>query len=218
MLRYAVRGLPWGPLAAAGALIPLLLGIVRYNPSVMWPMQGTAVGLVAVSVAWCLDERAAAVADPTPRGVTGEILARSTGFLPITAVWAASVWWARDALFGHAWNVFGQGVAAGLLAAGWAASRRVAGEAEPGHRFALTVVPITTGWALIRPFDSVLPVFPYGDDAWARSTLGWSVVGTIGFASFGLVVAEARWWLLRTDTPRIEETTDLIPTPVEERQ
>jgi hypothetical protein len=201
MLRYAVRGLPCARLVAVGVLIPLLLGLVRYDPLVMWPMQGTAVGVVAAGVAWCLDERAAAVVDPTPRGVTGEILARSMGFLPITAAWAASVWWARDALFGHAWNVFVQGVAAGLVAAGWVASRRVAGEAEPGHRLALMVVPIMTGWALIRPFDSVLPVFPYADDAWARSTLGWSVVGTIGLMGFGLVVAEARWWLLRQGAP-----------------
>jgi hypothetical protein len=197
MLRYAVRGLPWGPLAAVGVVLPLLLSMVRYDPSGMWPMQGTAVGVVAAGVAWCLDERAAAVADSTPRGVTGEILARSTGFLPIAAAWTASVWWAREALFGHAWNVFVQGVAAGLVAAGWTASRRVAGEAEPGHRLALTVVPIATGWALIRPFDSLLPVFPYGNDAWARSTLGWSVFGAIGLLGFGLVLAESSWWLLR---------------------
>ena len=43
----------------------------------------------------------------------------------------------------------------------------------PGLLLAATVVPVTSAWAVVRPFAATLPVFPYGTSSagdWATST------------------------------------------------
>ncbi|MFI7587192.1 hypothetical protein ACIB24_08980 [Spongisporangium articulatum] len=186
MLRHAGRAVPWPLVAAAAVLVVALLLAVRYDHWRLWPLQGVAVGLLAGAVGWCLDEPAAAVVDPAPRGLAWRTLARATGVLVLLSAWSAGTWLARDALYGHPWTVLLQGLAAALASVAWVTWCRARGEATPGQRWALTVVPLATAWALVRPFERQLPVFPYafggayGD--WTTSAAGWSVLGVAAAA------------------------------------
>ncbi len=199
MVRHAARGVPWPLVSAAALLIPGLLALVRYDPWTLWPLQGTAVGLLAAAVGWCLDEPAAAVVDPAPRGLAWRTLARAAGIVVLLATWTAGVWWARTGLYGHPGAVFGQGLAATAVATTWVTWRRARGEASPGHRWALAVVPATTAWALVKPWNQQLPVFPYtsggeyGD--WAVSAAGWTAVGVLAAVLLILILTrEGRPW------------------------
>jgi hypothetical protein len=199
MLRHAARGVPWSLVGATALLLPGLLAVVRWNPWTFWPLQGTAVGLLAAAVGWCLDEPAAAVVDPAPRGLGWRTLARSVGIIALVLAWSAGVWWARTGLFGHAWAVFGQGLAGTAIGAAWVTWRRARGEASPGQRWAIVVVPAVTAWALVRPLQQQLPVFPYtfggqyGD--WGSSAAGWTAAGVLAGVLLSLVLTrEGRLW------------------------
>ncbi|MBU2664028.1 hypothetical protein KOI35_11055 [Actinoplanes bogorensis] len=177
MLRHAARAVPWLLVGAAALLIVGLLAAVRYDNWTLWPLQGTAVGLLAGAVGWCLDEPAAAVVDPAPRGLAWRTAARASGIVVLLAAWSGAVWWARDALFGHASTVLAQGLTAAAVATAWVTWRRSAGEATPGQRWATVVVPVVTAWALVRPFEEHIPVFPYAFSGWDTSIIGWSTAG-----------------------------------------
>lgn len=178
MWRHTVAAVPWALVAVSTAVLALLIALVEYDPWRLWPLQGIAVGLLAAATAWCLDEPAAAVVDPSPRSLAWRTVARSPAVLLLVAAWLGGVWWARDSLFGHADVVALQGVAAAALALAWVTLRRAAGDATPGQRFALAAVPLTTAWALVRPLEDWLPVFPYGPTAdWPASAVGWAAAG-----------------------------------------
>ncbi|MET7398060.1 hypothetical protein ABZS66_31670 [Dactylosporangium sp. NPDC005572] len=199
MLHHAARAVPWPLVAAASLLITGLLAAVRYDSWTLWPLQGTAVGLLAGAVGWCLDEPAAAVVDPAPRGLAWRTLARTAGIAPLLAAWCAAVWWARADLYGHPWAVLVQGFAAATVATAWVTRRRAAGEATPGQRWAIVVVPVTTAWALVRPVEEHLPVFPYGyGDAfgdWTISSAGWAVTGlTAALMLAATLIRDGRPW------------------------
>ena len=192
MLRHAARGVPWWLVAAAALLVLGLLALVRYDPWRLWPLQGTAVGLLAAAVGWCLDEPAAAVVDPAPRGLAWRTVARSAAVVVLLAAWSAGVWWAGPGFFGHSWEVFGQGLAATAIGAAWVTWRRARGEATPGQRWAVAVVPVVTAWSLVRPLARQLPVFPYASGGeygdWASSAAGWTAAGLLAAVLLGLVL------------------------------
>jgi hypothetical protein len=199
MLRHAARGVPWPLIGAAALLVPGLLALVRYDPWTLWPLQGTAVGLLAGAVGWCLDEPAAAVVDPAPRGLAWRTLARAIGIAVLVAAWSAGIWWARTGLYGHPWAVLGQGLAATVVATTWVTWRRACGEASPGQRWALATVPATTAWALVKPLEKQVPVFPYafggeyGD--WGVSAAGWTATGVLAGVLLVLILTrEGRAW------------------------
>jgi hypothetical protein len=181
MWRYARRALPWGLVGVVAVLLVVLLVAVRLYAWTLWPLEGVAVGLLAGAVGWCLDEPAAVVVDATPRGLAWRTTARLVGVALLLTAWSVGVWLARDELFGHPWVVFLQGPVAAAVAAAWVTARRVAGEATPGQRWAVAVVPLMTAWALVRPFPRVLPVLPYGFDGsggdWRASTVLWASAG-----------------------------------------
>lgn len=182
MFRYARRAVPWSLVAAGSALLVVLIALVEYDPWRLWPLQGIAVGLLAATTAWCLDEPAAAVVDPSPRGLAWRTAARLPAVALPAAVWTIGCWSARDSLFGHPGAVTAQGLAAAAMALAWVTARRTGGDATPGQRLALVVVPVTTAWALVRPAQEWLPVFPYGPDGadsadWRASVVGWAVLG-----------------------------------------
>lgn len=52
--------------------------------------------------------------------------------------------------------------------------------ATPGMPLAVSVVPLLTGWALTRPFDEQLAVFPYapeGSGDWDANFAAWACLG-----------------------------------------
>lgn len=160
-------------------MVVLLLETVRRWPWQAWPLQGVAVGLLAGGAAWCLDEPAAGVVDV----VRGSRLAHAGSTRRADGVaggWGIGLWRAWDQLFDHPEEVALQGVAATLAAAAWTSARRGSGESQPGNRLALVIVPVATAWALVRPLQRSMPVFPYGFDdsygSWRTSSLGWATL------------------------------------------
>jgi len=183
MLRHAIRAVPWSLVAVSSVLIVGLMAAVRFDHWTLWPLQGTAVGVLAGAVGWCLDEPAAAVVDPSPRGLAWRTAARGSGIVCLLAAWLLGVRWAWTELFDHAWPVLVQGAVGAAVGAAWVTWRRTRGEATPGRRWATAAIPFTTAWALVRPLEEHLPVFPYafggeyGD--WHTSTVGWTLVGLV---------------------------------------
>ncbi len=183
MWSYARRALPWWLLSVVAVLLVTLLVAVRLYVWTLWPLEGVAVGLLAGAVGWCLDEPAAVVVDTTPRGLAWRTTARLGGVVLLLGAWSVGVWLARDQLFDHAPAVFLQGPAAAVVAAAWVTARRVAGEATPGQRLAVAVVPLMTAWALVRPFPRLLPLLPYGFGGgggdWRASAVLWASAGLV---------------------------------------
>ena len=200
MLHHAARAVPWGRVALAAGLVVGLMELVRWNPWGLWPLEGTAVGLLAGAAAWCFDETAAAVVDTSPRGLAWRAAARSPAVLLLVLAWALAV--ARvgnDAAFGHLEAILVQGLAAVATGAAVACWRRARGVAAPGLLFAAVTVPVATVWALVRPLDDHLTVFPFGTTSthgWHMSTIGWATAG--GLANLVLIAAltDAPWWHL----------------------
>ena len=206
MTGYVARAVPWTRVALAAGLVVVLMELVRWNPWVLWPLEGTAVGLLAGATAWCFDETSAAVVDSTPRGLAWRSMARSPGPLLLLASWTLVVLHlGAAATFSHRGEIWIQGVAASLAGAAYASWRRSCGEASPGLRFATAVVPATTAWALLRPLDRHLAVFPYATTTpagWDHSTTGWVALTIAAAVVLGVVIADVRWWrlgLVRTE-------------------
>jgi hypothetical protein len=193
MIRVARLSLPWGRLAAAAVLLGVLMDGVRRWPWLLWPLEGIAVGLLAAAVAWCLDEPAGAVVDAAPRPLWWRTVARSAGIVALVGVWTVAVWSARHSLFGHPWDVWIQGMAGSAVGVAWATWRRSAGARTPGIAFAAGLVPVAALWALIRPLEGTIPVFPYVDGDWTTSTTGWIGVGLAASVCLALVLFDSRW-------------------------
>lgn len=203
MVRVAVRSLPWGRLAAAAVLLGILMEAVRRWPWDLWPLEGIAVGLLAAAVSWSLDEPAGAVVDALPRPLWWRTAARAAGIMGLLGVWSVAVWWSRDSLFGHHWDVWAQGLTGALVGAAWVTWRRSTGVRTPGIAFAATIVPVAALWALVRPFAHTAPVFPYADKGygdWTTSRAGWTAGAALAVVCLALVLSDARWW--RVGGPR----------------
>ncbi|MGD9571157.1 MAG: hypothetical protein AB7V62_04655 [Thermoleophilia bacterium] len=170
---------PWG-LVAAGCLVAgVLLAVAAAEPSALWPLQGTAAGVLAACAAWSADERAAAVTDALPRPLWWRTAARAAATVPLAVVWAAAVLIVGDRLPDHTELLVRQGLVAlvcGLALATWARSR---GVPEPGRVLGPVLVVVVAALALARPVPDRLPLFPiWPGEPWALSgTLWWSVLG-----------------------------------------
>jgi hypothetical protein len=206
MTGYVARAVPWTRVALASGLVLVLMELVRWNPWVLWPLEGTAVGLLAGATAWCFDETSAAVVDSAPRGLAWRTLARSPGPLLLVVTWTAVVLHAGAAsTHEHPGAIWFQGVAACLAGAAYTSWRRSYGEPSPGLRFATAVVPATTAWALLRPFDGHLSVFPYATTTpagWDRSATVWVALSIAAVTVLGVALADSRWWHLRLAHPK----------------
>lgn len=198
MITYAARAIPWARVVLAAVLVVLLMELVRWNPWALWPLEGTAVGLLAGASAWCFDEAAAVVVDVAPRSLAWRTAARTPGLLCLTLVWCAVVWHAGDgALFDRSGRILVEGLVALALGAGYAGWRRAWGEPMPGLVLATIVVPLTSAWALVRPFGATVPAFPYGTNSaseWAASTVGWVALGTVALVVLAAALTDAPWW------------------------
>ena len=201
MLRYAARAVPWTRIVLAASLVVLLMELVRWNPWVLWPLQGTAVGLLAGAAAWCFDEPAAVVVDVAPRSLAWRTVARTPAVLGLAAVWWGVVAHAGSSgLFDRSGRILVEGLVALAVGAAYAGWRRAWGEPAPGLLLASTVVPATAAWALVRPLQASLPVFPYGSDSaetWAASTVGWLVLGCLALLVLAAALCDSPWWSAR---------------------
>ena len=146
MVTYAARAIPWLRVLLAAGLVVVLMELVRWNPWVLWPLEGTAVGLLAGATAWCFDESAAVVVNTSPRGLAWRTAARSPGVVLLALAWGLGVLrLGNGAVIGHVAAILVQGLVAIAAGAAFACLRRAEGEAVPGLLFATVVVPAVTG-------------------------------------------------------------------------
>jgi hypothetical protein len=177
VLRHAARSVPWPLLAAAALLLYALLRTVQQWPYQVWPLQGLAVGLLAGMAAFAYDEPAAAVVDTLPRGLAWRTAARSLGVSLLLGWWLVAVTITRDAYFGHALAIAGQGVVATVAVVATTAHLRRRGAAAPATVVGTAVVGTAMFWALARPFEERLPVFPIAEAGpWSDSRTLWTGV------------------------------------------
>jgi hypothetical protein len=154
-----------------------LMAVVAAWPTTMWPLEGTAVGLLARAAAWCVDEAAAAVVDTLPRGLRWRTTGRAVAAIPLAVVWVLCVYAARHHLPPHAPLFALQGIAALAFAFAFVTWRRARGRPTPGALFGSFVIPASALFALARPVPTLLPLFPiWPDDAWALSHMLWIAV------------------------------------------
>lgn len=192
MIRHAARAVPWAVIAIGTGLVPLLLLIVERWPYAMWPLQGTAVGVLAATAAWCFDEPAAAVVDTLPRHLGWRTAARCAGVLLIVAGWVVTLVATSDGFFGHAADVAWQGAAAVLLTVAIVTWRRLRGAATPARAVAATAVPVAMFVALVRPIEARLPLFPYASTGdWATSRLLWTSAVLVAIGIFIALISPA---------------------------
>lgn len=199
MLGYAGRAVPWARLGVVSALVLLLMEVVRRWPWTMWPLEGVAVGLLAAGAAWCFDETAASVVDVAPRHLAWRTAVRASGVALLFVAWAGAVLWSWESLFGHAWAVAGQGAAAMIAASAYATWRRAGGDPVPSRAVALAAVPTAAFWALLRPWDQSVAVFPYADagtglGSWGGSSALWSILAGAALLVLAAALVDSRWW------------------------
>jgi hypothetical protein len=186
--RYSRAATPWGLLTTTAAVtIGLLLVVARW-PSVMWPLHGGAIGLLAGVSAWSIDERCSAVVDVAPRPLWWRTIGRTPAALLLVSGWIATHLAMRDQLPDHLGVLVLQGAsaaAAGFAAATWQRTRR---RPEPGQLIALFVSPAALAIALAKPWNDHAPLFPiWPHENWPRATTIWSVAGGLSI----LVLAAA---------------------------
>jgi hypothetical protein len=192
MGQHAFRATPWLLLGCAAAVVTLLLRIVEEWPYQMWPLQGVAVGLLAATAAWPLDEPAAAVVDTLPRGLGWRTLARCVGIALLLAGWLGAVSWTRTAYFGHAVDVAWQGVAAVLVSIAAATWLRRRGVATPAGLVATVAIATALYLALARPAEELLPLLPYtAAGPWGASRMWWTALAVSSLIVLWIALAEA---------------------------
>jgi hypothetical protein len=180
VIRYAGRTVPWRLVTVCCAIIMGLMTLVAIWPTIMWPLQGTAVGVVAGIVAWSMDERSAAVVDTTPRALWWRTTARAVVVPVVLLVWTGCLTVAGDRLPQHFRFFIAQAAVAAGAALAVTLAQRAGGNAEPGRRFAALVIPTAAALALARPLERWLPVFPiWPAEHWAASRALWSVLAVV---------------------------------------
>lgn len=191
MIAYSVRTTPWTILVIGSGVVAGLLALVARWPWSMWPLQGTAVGVLAGVAAWALDERAASIVDSVPRPHWWRTVARALIVVPVLlTVWTGGLVLSRGRLPEHLGLFVVQGAVAVTGALAVTAWRRSGGVAEPGTAVAASVIPTAAALALIRPLADRLPVFPVWEgERWGLSWALWLAAG--GLAAVTLVVTLA---------------------------
>jgi hypothetical protein len=166
-------------------------------PQTMWPLQGTAIGLIAGGAAWSLDETAAAVVDTLPRPLRWRTAARAIAVVPLARTWVACVLVPRDRLPAHTGLFLLEGLAALLFAVAFVTWRRARGDAVPGARFASVMIPVAAMLALVRPLPDRLPLFPaWPGEQWTLSLVIWSTLAVGSATLLAMTLSEARNSLL----------------------
>lgn len=190
VLVYARAANPWAMLGITLALIVMLLTIVARWPYTMWPLHGAAVGLVAGTAAWAVDETTATIVDVSPRPLWWRSAARALTPMILAVAWTSMHLGISDRLPDRLGLFILQGVTAAAIGFAAGSGMRARGRAEPGQWIASFVCPLTLGVALAKPFNDHVPLFPvWPHDDWTRSTLIWSGVALMALA----LVVQTSW-------------------------
>jgi hypothetical protein len=212
VIGYAGRAVPWRLVSAGCAAVSALMAIVAAWPKTMWPLQGTAIGLLAGVAAWSLDESAAAVVDTLPRPLWWRTAARASAAVPLAVTWAACVLVPRDRLPPHTALFLIQGFAALLFAIAFVTWRRAHQQAVPGTRFASVSIPVAAMLALVRPLPAQFPIFPvWPPEKWALSLAIWATLAACSAVALAGTLLDARGRALQTGGGKAGPSA--VPTP-----
>ena len=177
-LRYLVGATHWSLLAGSALIMAGGVTLVARWPDALWPLHGTALGLLVGVAAVAVDERCSAVVDVSPRPLWWRTAARAIGPTVLVAVWATVHWVFRASLPKHLWVLILQGAVAAGIGFGLATGARASGRSEPGTVLAATAIPLIAGVALARPFETDLPLFPvWPHENWDRALTIWMALG-----------------------------------------
>ena len=189
-LVYARAATSWAMLGITLALIVTLLTIVARWPYTMWPLHGAAIGLIAATSAWAVDETTATIVDIAPRPMWWRSAVRAFTPLILAVAWTATHFVIRNRLPDQLDLFVLQGVAAAALGFAAGITLRSRGRSEPGQWIASFVCPLTLGVALAKPLNDHAPLFPvWPHDNWTRSTIMWAAAAL----SAVLVVGRTFW-------------------------
>lgn len=195
MIRYSARAVPWVLVIVSTAIVVGLMALVAHRPWVMWPLQGTAVGVIAGVVAWSMDERSASIVDTLPRGLWWRTTARAAVVPPVLAAWTSCLLAMRARIPTQLGLFVLQGIGAVCVALAATVYQRSTGTAEPGRPFAAFVIPTATALALARPVPHWLPLFPlWPTDNWTLSRAIWSAacLGSLATVTPALITGRYR--------------------------
>jgi hypothetical protein len=193
VILYARRAVPWGLVFGGCVVVASLIAIVAIRPSGAWPLEGTAIGVLAAAAAWSMDETAAAVVDTLPRSLRWRTAARSLAGLPLAGAWVACVLIARDALPPHGGLFVLQGLAAVLAGIAFATRRRALGSACPGTRLASVTIALAGGIAVAPHALQKVPIFPiWTSDRWSLSLALWSGLAFVAAATLAISLCWTR--------------------------
>jgi hypothetical protein len=186
LLRCSRAVTPWGLVVVTAAVtVGLLLMVARW-PAQVWPLHGSAVGLLAGVSAWSLDERCATVVDVAPRALWWRTVARAPATVLLVSVWVTTHVLLRDRLPDHLGVLVLQGAGASIAGVAAASWRRASGVAEPGQSIALSVCPVAVALALAKPWSEHAPLFPvWPHENWSRATVIWTVTGIGAVVALG---------------------------------
>lgn len=187
---YAARAVPWVAVLVGSVVVAGLLVLVTVAPAALWPLQGTAAGVVVAVAALAMDEPAAGVADVAPRTLAWRTAVRAAAVVPVLLVsWCAPVL-VRAERFPHVPVLLLEGLGAAAAGAGLAVAARRGGVPEPGARVAAAAVPLAAALALVRPGAQHVPVFPvWPADRWGVATGLWWTLTVAGAATVVLACA-----------------------------
>jgi hypothetical protein len=199
MIRYAVRATPLLTLLVCCGVVAVLMLQVATWPSIAWPLQGGAVGVIGGVVAMAMDERSAAVVDTLPRGLWWRTTARAAATIPLVlTVWILCLTLWRGRLPPHLGLFALEGAAAAVLALAVTTWNRATGAAEPGVRYAAVTIPGAVALALLRPWPDRLVLFPiWPGDNWALSRLIWTGASLASIAILILALSLRPWPVAR---------------------
>ncbi len=194
MLAHARRAVPWTLVLVSSAMIAVMVGLVGRWPGPMWPLEGAAVGVLAGTAAWCLDEPSPEIADAVPRHLRWRLAAQSLGIAVVGASWMCAVLLLAGDLFGRKLDVLVQGASATAVVVGIAAWQRSRGAGQPGRVMAPYVVLLTVAVAIARPLPDQVPLFPSPlNGPWDQSRLLWSALAALGGVALLHAILDRGW-------------------------
>jgi hypothetical protein len=199
---HARHAVPWQLVLTSSLLILVMLVLLGRWPGALWPLGGVAVGALAGSIAWSLDEPVPEIADAAARPLHWRLASAGIGVVVVVGAWIVGVAAAGD-LLGRQGHVLGHGLAAAVAVSGGVAWLRSRGHDHPGRVLAPYLVLIVAGLALAQPLAQQLPVFPHpGNDSWAASSALWVVLAALGALALSLSVIDLSWRRIPHHPPR----------------
>ena len=188
MLRYSLRVLPLREVCVGGLALLALLWLVDHWPQQLWQLAGVAAALTGAVASCVFDEPSASIVDTLPRPRWWRTAARLLTATLLAGLWVAAASLVDPRDIGRSDVLRLQGVGSILLGAAVSTWLRRRGRPSPGPAVASALLLVLAFAAVMNPFDTELPLFPYGPSGdWAASRSLWT--GVVAAAAVAVAVS-----------------------------